>query len=106
MDLLEKKNFYNSLFDLYGDLLTEKQQSYFQNYYFDDLSLAEIASYHNVSRNAVFDQLKKIYIVLEQYEEKLGLLNKSNQRNAIYEEYLNSNNSIVLELIEKLKNVE
>lgn len=106
MDLLEKKNFFNSLFDYYGDLLTEKQKEYFQNYYFDDLSLAEIASLHNVSRNAIFDQLKKIYAALEQYEEKLGLLDKNNQRNAIYEEYLNSENSEVLEIIEKLKNVE
>ena len=60
MDILEKKNKYNHLFDYYGCLLTEKQQEYFTSYYFDDMSLAEIADIYNVSRNAVHDQLKKI----------------------------------------------
>ena len=61
MDILDKKNKYNQLFDFYGCLLTEKQQEYFTSYYFDDMSLAEIADEHNISRNAVHDQLKKIY---------------------------------------------
>ena len=66
MDLLEKKVFYNSLYEYYKELFTTKQQTYFQNYYYDDLSLSEIAQMHNVSRNAVFDQLKNMYIILEQ----------------------------------------
>ena len=61
MDILEKKNKYNQLFDYYGCLLTQKQQEYFINYYFEDLSLSEIANMFNVSRNAVHDQLNKIY---------------------------------------------
>lgn len=106
MDLLEKKVFYNSLYEYYKELFTTKQQTYFQNYYYDDLSLSEIAQMHNVSRNAVFDQLKKMYILLEQYEEKMGLLNQATQRNALYEEYIQSKNVTVLELIEKLKDLE
>lgn len=106
MDLLEKKTFYNNLYDYYKNLLTTKQQIYFENYYFDDLSLAEIAELHQVSRNAVFDQLKKIYLLLEEYEEKLGLLKKFNERNALYDVYVKSNVPEVMELIEKLKNVE
>ncbi len=106
MDLLGKKEFYNNLFDQYSELLTLKQQEYFKSYYFDDLSLAEIAEIHNVSRSAIFDQLKKIYTLLEQYEEKLGLVDKEKKRNEIYDGYLNSDNPEILELIEKLKNVE
>lgn len=59
MESFEKKAWYNQLFDLYGDLLTDKQQSYFKLYYFEDYSLQEIAEVFEVSRNAVFDQLKK-----------------------------------------------
>lgn len=106
MDILEKKTFYNNLFDYYSVLLTEKQQTYFQAYYFDDLSLQEIANIHNVSRAAVHEQIQKTYIALEQYEEKLGLLDKDTKRNEIYEEYIESNNSETLQLIERLKNLE
>ena len=60
MDILDKKNKYNQLFDFYGCLLTEKQQEYFTSYYFDDMSLAEIADEHNISRNAVHKNIKDI----------------------------------------------
>lgn len=106
MELLNKKDFYNNLFDCYKELLTDKQQEYFQSYYFDDLSLSEIAEIYNVSRSAIYDQLKKIYILLEQYEEKLGLLEKETKRNEIYDEYLELDNPEVLELIERLRNLE
>ena len=48
----------NDLFDIYGELLTEKQRDYFRDYYFDNLSYGEIALKYNVSRNAIFKQLK------------------------------------------------
>ena len=64
------------LYDLYYELLTEKQKQYFEEYYYDDLSIGEIALYHEVSRNAVHDQIKKVIKNLEDYEEKIGLLKK------------------------------
>lgn len=106
MDILEKKTFYNNLFDFYSVLLTEKQKTYFQSYYFDDLSLQEIATIHNISRAAVHEQIQKTYIALEQYEEKLGLLDKDTKRNGIYDEYINSDNQEIMQLIERLKNLE
>ena len=48
----------NDLFDIYGELLTEKQRDYFRDYYFDNLSYGEIALKYDVSRNAIFKQLK------------------------------------------------
>ena len=57
-------------------MLTNKQREYFEEYYFDDLSIGEIAINHEVSRNAVHDQLKKVIANLEDYEEKLGILKK------------------------------
>ena len=76
MDLIEREN-HIALFDTYKELLTEKQQEYFILYYYEDLSLKEIADFKNVSRNAVFDQIKKVINILEEYEEKLKVFNKS-----------------------------
>ena len=68
---LEKKQRVNLLMDLYEDLLTEKQREYLDLYYHEDLSLSEISLIKNVSKNAVFDNLKKACLHLENYEEKL-----------------------------------
>lgn len=66
-----------NLYDYYGELLTEKQQNYFEDYYFNNYSLAEISENYNVSRNAIFKQLKEVVNKLSNYEEKLGLYEKS-----------------------------
>ena len=68
--------YYNELFDLYGDLLTEKQKNYFKDYYFDNLSYGEIGDKYHISRNAIFHQLKLIIEKLNNYEEKLQLYKK------------------------------
>jgi predicted DNA-binding protein YlxM (UPF0122 family) len=75
MDLLER-DYHIALFDIYQELLTLKQQEYFIAYYYDDLSLAEIADLKGVSRNAIFDQLGKAIDLLKDYEHKLRLLEK------------------------------
>lgn len=106
MDILEKKNRYNRLFDFYGDLLTDKQRTYFINYYFEDLSLSEIAEIYSVSRNAVHDQLNKIYDLLDYYESKLGLCFKHDRYEEVLNEYQDSNNKEILELINKLRSME
>lgn len=80
MDELEKTNRINMLIDIYGDLLTDKQQQYLQMYYEEDLSLSEIAENLDVSRNAVYDQLRRAMKALEGYENRLGLLEKYIQR--------------------------
>ena len=77
---LEKKQRVNLLMDCYSDLLTEKQQTYLEYYYQEDYSLSEIAQILDVSRNAVFDNLKKAVHSLENYEEKLQLLKKHQER--------------------------
>ena len=70
---MEKKFYYNELYDYYKELLTDKQKEYYESYYFDDYSLAEIAGNENVSRNAVFNQVKIVLERLDFYEEKLNL---------------------------------
>ena len=64
------------LFDFYQELLTEKQRSLIVQYFFEDLSLGELAEQHNVSRQSVFDTLKKAHNKLLDYEKKLGLWEK------------------------------
>lgn len=73
---IEQREELIELYDLYYNLLTEKQREYFEEYYFDDLSIGEIASNHNISRNGVHDQLKRVIANLEDYETKLGLSKK------------------------------
>ncbi|MGV3240670.1 putative DNA-binding protein, partial [Streptococcus hyovaginalis] len=70
--MLEKTTRMNYLFDFYQSLLTPKQRSYMSLYYLDDYSLGEIAAEYNVSRQAVYDNIKRTEAMLEEYENKLG----------------------------------
>lgn len=72
-----------ALYDVYGVLLTEKQRQYFEDYYFMDYSISEIAVNYKISRNGVFDQLKRAVTVLEEYEAKLRLLEKISEIEAL-----------------------
>ena len=65
------------LYDYYGELLTSKQQVYFEDYYFNNLSLQEIAENYSISRNAVYNSLKEIEKKLIHYESVLKLYYKS-----------------------------
>jgi len=71
------------LYDIYGSLLTEKQRQYFEDYYYMDLSLAEIAENYNISRNAVHDQLKRVYEALSNFESNLHLQSKLKKINGL-----------------------
>lgn len=73
MDELTKNEKLGDLYAYYGSLLTKGQQSYFEDYYYSDLSLGEIAANRNVSRQAVYDNLKRSCKSLEKYESKLHL---------------------------------
>lgn len=66
---------YSILFDYYGELFTDKQKEYFTDYYFNNLTLQEIADNNNVSRNAVHKNIKDITHKLDYYESKLNLYN-------------------------------
>ena len=80
---MEKLVYLNSLYDLYGELLTEKQKKYFISYYFNNLSYGEISEKYGISRNAIYHQLKIIEEKLIFYEEKLKLYSKKETINDI-----------------------
>ena len=64
------------LFDYYEKLLDEKDRECFKAYYFDNLSLGEIAELVDISRNAVNKRFKKTEEKLKYYEEVVGLYRK------------------------------
>ena len=64
------------LYDYYGELLTEKQRDYFEDYYFNNLTLQEISENNNVSRNNAYKIIKDSLEKLNYYEEKLKLIEK------------------------------
>ena len=66
------------LYDYYGELLSDSQKEYFMDYYFNNLSLGEIADNLEISRNAVHKQIKSAEAKLKEYEEKLKIIKKSN----------------------------
>ena len=76
---MEELVYYNELYDLYGKLLTDKQRKYFVVYFFNNLSLGEMAEEYNVSRNAIFKQIHNVVDKLKDYEEKLGLYSKKEE---------------------------
>ncbi|MDD4188067.1 MAG: hypothetical protein PHX04_04880 [Bacilli bacterium] len=65
--------YYSNLYDYYGSLLTNTQIKYFEEYYFNNLSLQEIADIYEVSKNAISKTLIDITNKLTDYEKKLKL---------------------------------
>lgn len=109
---LEKTNRINALFEFYEPLLTKKQMEYLAQYYRDDFSLGEIAENYDVSRQAVYDNIKRTEKILEEYEDKLHLY-ANFKRNAVsidnllnYIEQHYSHDKKLLELAHKLENIE
>ena len=97
------------LYDVYGPLLTAKQQSCMELYFCDDLSLAEIAAELDVSRQAVHDLIHRVEQILERYETKMKLLEREEKQQLLRMEacrlldgYMETNNT---ELLKRLKNL-
>jgi len=70
---MEDRVYLINLYDYYGKLLTEKQQNYFEDYYFDNLTMEEIAENDNISKNAISKQIINIKEKLNYYESILKL---------------------------------
>ncbi|WP_077326141.1 putative DNA-binding protein [Virgibacillus siamensis] len=81
--MLEKTTRINYLFDFYQELLTPKQRNYMEMYYLEDYSLGEISELLQVSRQAVYDNIRRTEKMLESYESKLKLYSKFQERQEI-----------------------
>ena len=78
--MIEKMIRIGRLYDVYGELLTERQRKCLDQHYLQDLSLGEIAAELGVSRQAINDILHRTEESLEQYEAKLKLLAQDEKR--------------------------
>jgi predicted DNA-binding protein YlxM (UPF0122 family) len=103
--MIEKTLRMNYLFDFYQSLLTDKQRSYMDLYYLNDFSLGEIGEEYAVSRQAVYDNIKRTETMLEEYESKLHLLEKFQSRAELIGQIKDhSNDSVkVMHLVESLE---
>ncbi|WP_440895283.1 putative DNA-binding protein [Amphibacillus sp. Q70] len=84
--MLKKTTQINYLFDFYQALLTPKQRDYMELYYLEDHSLGEISEAFNVSRQAVYDNIRRTESMLTNYEDKLKLYDKFIQRQRILDQ--------------------
>lgn len=108
--MLEKTTRMNSLLDFYQALLTDKQRMYMELYYLEDYSLGEISDSHKVSRQAVYDNIKRTEKILESYEDKLELYSRFVQRKELLNELESAFGNIAIEefrtLIQKIKELD
>ena len=68
------------LYDFYGELLTERQREFFDLYYNEDLSLAEIAENAGISRQGVRDVIVRAEGVMQDVEDKTGIIRRFESR--------------------------
>lgn len=105
MDNLERNVRLSSLYDLYKNLLTEKQRQYFEEYYFNDESLKEVAENFNVSRNAIYLSLKEVEETLEDFESALALKAKQDQKAELLNKLKANADEDSLKIIEELEEI-
>lgn len=99
------------LYDFYGELLNEHQRQIYEDFVFNDLSLGEIASEEGISRQGVSDMIKRCGKKLENYEQKLHLVEKFMSIKAdvyriheLTDEFNRSQDSRIIEDIESISN--
>lgn len=76
---MDNRDYIIILYDYYGELFNNKQKEYFEQYYFDNLSLQEIGDNLGISRNAIHKSIKSIVNKLYFYEDKLKLYDKTSK---------------------------
>ena len=64
------------LYDFYGDVLTDRQKEFYDLYYNEDLSLAEIAENYGITRQGVRDVIVRAEAILTELEDKTGIIQR------------------------------
>lgn len=81
---MKDREYIENIYEIYKGLLTDREQDYFENYYFEDYNLQEIADNNKVSKSYVGKYINGIEEKLNNYEEILKIYDKTNKiRNAI-----------------------
>ncbi len=105
--MLDQLNRINLLYDIYAPLLTERQQEVLQLYFYDNYSLGEIALEYSISRQAVYDLIRRALGSIEKFEQKLGLYRLFNDQQDLLAEAdrLLDNEKLDSEDLERMKNI-
>ena len=74
------------LYDYYGDLLSEHQKKIYESYVCEDLSLSEISESAGISRQGVSDLIRRCTQMMEDYDDKLGLIDRSKRLQSLCDE--------------------
>jgi len=86
VDSMEQFLYLSELFDLYGALLTERQQRCLELHLYEDFSLSEIGEELGISRQAVYDNIHRAEAAMKSYEAKLGLAARYESERAVLSE--------------------
>ncbi len=86
VDSMEQFLYLSELFDLYGALLTERQQRCLELHLYEDFSLSEIGEELGISRQAVYDNIHRAEAAMKSYEAKLGLAARYEKERAVLSE--------------------
>ena len=76
---MKEREYILTLYEIYKNLLNDREREYFENYYFEDYSLQEIADNNDVSKAYVGKYINSIESKLISYEDALKLLEKKNK---------------------------
>lgn len=96
---MESRLYLINLYDIYGDLLTPKQQEYFEDYYFNNLTLSEMGENYEVSRNAIHKQIKEVEEKLNKFEEVLKINEKNKRIKEIIKDFDNDIKEKILDIL-------
>lgn len=107
--MIEEYLRYGKLYDFYGNLLSEAQNRAIRLYYLEDFSINEIAEEEGLTKQTIFENLKRGERNLESYEEKLRLIERFERekglRPEIFEKFEELKDKVeeLEELLEKIK---
>ena len=96
---MKEREYILSLYEIYSNLLNEKERHYFEDYYFEDYSLQEIADNNDVSRAYVSKYINSIESKLVDFEKALMLLEKRNKIKEVLEDLDEETRNKIIELL-------
>lgn len=96
---MKEREYLLSLYEIYSNLLTDKERSYFEYYYFEDYSLQEIADNNDVSRAYVSKYINSIESKLIGFEKSLNLYEKRNKLKEIVKDLDDETRNKIIELL-------
>lgn len=98
---MENREYLIELYEEYNKLLTDKQKSYFESHYFEDLSLNEIADINKVTKSLVGKTIKSVEQKLKYYEGILKIHEKNILMKSLIEEVPNNIKNKLEEILYK-----